>query len=347
MSKFPEDYSEASECVICEADLPKRPTRDAENDLYCVACTNCGTYRIGGSEYAWLVKGWRNDSEKEEYLALLSHQVRSRQRTDEPPFIDSNWLRSVLDGDLAFPNAIQQIENLIIYLAETLRPGEHMNVNYTNCQAIAGSSSRDAFSWVLETACDNGWIQGGRSRTMAGYQILDCKLTLGGWEWYNEIGQRKRSRIAFMAMPYGNADLNAIVNDHFRPAVAQTGFTLLRLDDQPKAGIIDNHLRVAIRRARLLISDISHDNHGAIWEAGFAEGLGLPVIYTCEKSKLQGKHFDIRNCQMVPWESDHPEEAAEMLKATIRNSLPDEAVLEDDDTRASTQHSPLQTTGCP
>ena len=56
------------------------------------------------------------------------------------------------------------------------------------------------------------------------------------------------------------------------------------------------------------------------------------TIYTCEADKLKGKHFDIRNCQMVPWSKDAPQKAAEMLKATIRNTLPDEAILDDPET---------------
>ena len=108
------------------------------------------------------------------------------------------------------------------------------------------------------------------------------------------------------------------------------GFRLRRLDDEPKAGVIDNRLRVEIRRSRLLIADFTIDNRGAIWEAGFAEGLGLPVIYTCKKSKLDGKHFDIRNCQMVLWDLANPGDAEASPKATIRNTLPDEAILEDE-----------------
>jgi hypothetical protein len=27
-------------------------------------------------------------------------------------------------------------------------------------------------------------------------------------------------------------------------------------------------------------------SHGGYWEAGFGEGRGIPVIYTCEKSAL-------------------------------------------------------------
>ena len=54
----------------------------------------------------------------------------------------------------------------------------------------------------------------------------------------------------------------------------------------PKAGLIDDRLRVEIRTSRFLIADLTHENAGAYWEAGFAEGLGKPVIYTCEKSKF-------------------------------------------------------------
>jgi hypothetical protein len=135
-----------------------------------------------------------------------------------------------------------------------------------------------------------------------------------------------------MAMPYGIPALGSLVNEHFRPAVLQTGFTLRRLDDEPEAGMIDQRLRVEIRRARFLICDLTDRNAGAYWEGGFAEGLGLPVIYTCEESKLDPMHlhFDTRNSLTVPWSLGDPARAVELLKATIRNTLPEEAKLEDE-----------------
>jgi len=36
-------------------------------------------------------------------------------------------------------------------------------------------------------------------------------------------------------------------------------------------------------------------NPGAYWEAGYAEGLGKPVIYTCEEAKfVEASHFDTK-----------------------------------------------------
>jgi len=104
-----------------------------------------------------------------------------------------------------------------------------------------------------------------------------------------------------------------------------------RLDDIPKAGLIDDRLRNEIRTSRFLISDLTHENAGTYWEAGYAEGLGKPVIYTCEESKFESQktHFDTNHHLTVIWNKDHPKEVVEKLKATIRATLPDEAKLTD------------------
>jgi hypothetical protein len=35
-----------------------------------------------------------------------------------------------------------------------------------------------------------------------------------------------------------------------------------------------------------VVADLSRNNDGGYFEVGFAEGLGLPVIYTCEAGKF-------------------------------------------------------------
>jgi nucleoside 2-deoxyribosyltransferase len=126
-----------------------------------------------------------------------------------------------------------------------------------------------------------------------------------------------------------------IVRDHFAPAVLQTGFELRRLDQGQAAGLIDDQLRVAIRTARILVCDLTHGNKGAYWEAGFAEGLGKPVLYTCRRDVFEDRqhenhpHFDTNHMVTVPWDASKPEDAARRLKDTIRATLPTEAQLTD------------------
>ena len=122
----------------------------------------------------------------------------------------------------------------------------------------------------------------------------------------------------------GNEDLDKIIEEVFKPSVLKTGFELIRLDEVHKAGLIDDKLRVEIQASAFLVADLTHENRGAYWEAGYAEGLGKPVIYTCEnrKFKKEKSHFDTNHHLTIPWDKEKPKEVEESLKATIRATLP-------------------------
>ena len=169
---------------------------------------------------------------------------------------------------------------------------------------------------------------GGETTTTDG--AANVTLSFAGWGRYEELNRGGASgNVAFMAMQYDDSELDRIVEDHFRPAVSLTGFTLQRLDDQPRAGLIDDRLRVEIKACRLLIADLSHGNRGAHWEAGYAEGLGKPVIYTCRKDVFDNHshehhpHFDTNHHLTVIWAPANIEKACQELKATIRATMPD------------------------
>jgi nucleoside 2-deoxyribosyltransferase len=105
-----------------------------------------------------------------------------------------------------------------------------------------------------------------------------------------------------MAMRFGDAILNRVLSECFKPAAQRAGFILRPLNEAPSAGLIDNQIRAAIRTARFVVADLTHDNNSAYFEAGFAEGLGVPVIYTCEAQKFNERktHFDTNHMLTVP-----------------------------------------------
>jgi len=94
---------------------------------------------------------------------------------------------------------------------------------------------------------------------------------------------------------------------------------------------------VRIQSSDFLIADLTHDNSGAYWEAGYAEGLGKPVIYTCESVKFKNHktHFDTNHLATVPCDKDAPEEAGKGLKATICATLPEAAIMVDEEENTS------------
>jgi nucleoside 2-deoxyribosyltransferase len=134
-----------------------------------------------------------------------------------------------------------------------------------------------------------------------------------------------------MAMDFKNPVLDRVVAEHFVPAVRETGFELYRLDDRPKPGIIDNRIRVEIRTAKFIVCDLTDENRGAYWEAGFAEGVQKPVFYTCERAKFESTktHFDTEHIFTIKWDANNPSPAAEELKDAIRNEFPADATAPD------------------
>lgn len=140
-----------------------------------------------------------------------------------------------------------------------------------------------------------------------------------------------------MAMQFGDEELNRVVKDCFKPAVKAAGFELRLLTEGQPAGLIDDQLRAALRTARFVIADLTHGNHGAYWEAGFAEGLGRPVIYTCRKNEWDQRdqpselkvHFDTNHHLTVIWDPENLGDAATRLTTTTRASLPAEAQMTD------------------
>ena len=128
----------------------------------------------------------------------------------------------------------------------------------------------------------------------------------------------------FIAMQFGDTDLDAFVQEVVKPAVKdEIGYDLVDMRDVGRAGIIDNIMRVQIRDAKFVIADLTHDNNGAYWEAGYAEGLGKPVIYICEKTKFDNEksHFDTNHCTTIPWSKNDAKDFKKELIATIRRSL--------------------------
>jgi len=121
------------------------------------------------------------------------------------------------------------------------------------------------------------------------------------------------------------SNLDKIYEECLRPTVKQTGYDLRTVTQQ--AGLIDAIIEDEIRRCRFLIADLSDNNAGAYWEAGFAEGLGKPVIYICAQNRQT--HFDTNHRHTISWDLAKIDETAKRLKAVIRNTLLGDAIQGD------------------
>jgi hypothetical protein len=232
------------------------------------------------------------------------------------------------------PGPTEQADNFVRWLGRNIPyPGRAVQAPLELAMAVMGAADVDGYVYVMEYLFAEKLVDW-RTRNPLGQQPgpFSGTLTFRGWARYDTLQRTSpKSRTVFMAMKYGDGLLEKVYKDCFKPAVANAGLDLRRLDEAPEPGIIDNRLRVAIRDSVMLIADLTHNNAGAYWEAGFAEGLGRPVLYTCQEEFFKklgafadtgGTHFDTNHCLTVLWQEASLDIAASALTATVRVGLP-------------------------
>lgn len=308
-------------CPVCGNELRTSIQSHHRRDASWIDCPNCGRALLSRSFIACLPGFIQRDSEAS---AKLSHAIRQSTSSSSEMPLTSHDAEAILDNSLPRPR--EQADLLIRWLAEnSMGPGETVWIEPRTHSAVIGAKSPAGFALVVDHLFSSGLVTGVQSNTLDTPGRAHAALTFAGWDHYESlrIGQESY-RKAFMAMKFGDANLEVVVAEVFKPAAKAAGFELLKLNDSPRAGLIDDRLRVEIQASDFVIADLTHDNLGAYWEAGYAEGLGKPVIYTCERTKFEESktHFDTNHHLTVIWDKENPHLAGEELKATIRATLP-------------------------
>ncbi len=313
-------------CPVCKTVLGSMSIGNSAYDRFQVECPNCGRYQL--SRPAEL-RARPLLADSPEFSAILAHNIRRMQRNNEWPLVGDKVIERI-EKEGRLPDAAEQADNLVLWLGETQRypGGVFRPFNFHHVTAVIGAFDTRGTRFIIEALREKGLLDADVSTVPDGW----ITLTFDGWQRYHQLKRQSTSGPrAFMAMQYNDPILDQKIFPKFKNETMAAGFDLVKLTEVSRAGSIDEQLRVEIRRARFLVADLTHDNSGAYWEAGFAEGLGKPVIYTCEKSVFESKgtHFDTNHSHTILWDIDDPVKAARDLKATIRATLPDEARMDD------------------
>jgi hypothetical protein len=118
----------------------------------------------------------------------------------------------------------------------------------------------------------------------------------------------------FVAMSF-DPGLVAAWTNGFEPAIRAAGYAPLRIDAKEFVGGISDEIMAEIRRSRFVVADYTQQRNGVYFEAGFALGLGLPVIPTCQADEIGQLHFDIRHLNTLAWSK--PDDLAVKLSQRI------------------------------
>lgn len=287
-------------------------------------CELCGHFMVSSTAGAMI--GPENVGLTLAKRAALSHKLRRATDTGgEAPMVMSDWIEQQGLAKLTLPSPGQQAINIIRFVGNNTRdtglPLDNFPLSFH--AAVGSITRRFAFDAAKEMK-SNGLMDFVPASSFDSIDAIQIRLTLKGWAEYDaEAAGKTAGSYGFLALKFGDKTLDSFIQLHAKPAAETLGFKLEDMRDRARAGVIDDLMRIDIRDAAFVIADLSHDNPGAYWEAGYAEGLGKPVLYICEKSKFEEfqTHFDTNHSTTVLWDVNEPEAFKEQFVATLRRSL--------------------------
>ena len=181
--------------------------------------------------------------------------------------------------------------------------------------AVISAADANELHWFL-FACLMG--QG-----LVGKGVADGHITITmlGWQEIARLQQvNAGSRIAFVAMSF-LPTFTPLFETAIMPAVEAAGYRAERVDRTEHNNRIDDEIIARIRQSRFLVADFTKQRGGIYFEAGYALGLGLPVIWLARENALKKVHFDNRQYNFIPWREGAWEELRERLRFRIEATI--------------------------
>ncbi len=157
--------------------------------------------------------------------------------------------------------------------------------------------------FVLQMMRERDWVE----VTEDGEYRKTLLIRPNGWARFEELARSTRpENPVFVAMWFGGKDkrdtMSHLYERSIEPAIEAAGFRAKRSDtDEHNEPIMDRIIE-DIRKCPFLVAELSDDNNGVYYEAGFARGLGKEVIH-CSRENHR-PHFDVSGINLVKWKDD-------------------------------------------
>ena len=319
--------SEQAACLIWGTPAKTLPT--ARDGQKVASPRAAGCYYISGTAQATL-NAWGETNK----TLITSWLVEQRRLGVLCPDITSTTLNNIkrrrslsvherADNLLRYLDAKSDILGNIVKLYAL----DNSNDQKTAFELMAWTESRQVseVKTLAEYCSEEGWIQH-RATERSGSSkntIHELMLRPLGYARLAELdSMNSDSKQAFVAMWFDDTMKDAY-DQGISPAIEDAGYRAVRIDQKDHNNKIDDEIIAEIRRSRFLVADFTQGDSGArggvYYEAGFAHGLGIPVIFICRQNAICNVHFDTRQYNHILWEdqSDLRDKLVKRISATI------------------------------
>jgi hypothetical protein len=278
-------------CPICKSSSNKNSSeKDGDN----VDCPRCGRYSISSSAIVTL----KNSKPSERQIANLSGWLRENPEVT----IHTHNLDNLLAMNT--PSVSEMAEKLIVAIAKSSSfIGCEVSIAYDNGAnswlSVSWSQNRDELVYLVEKYLmqERSWVVDTKSAVFG----VSVQLTPSGYAYLDQLRQGQGDGVQGFCAMWFDQTVTPIWTEAIEPAIADAGYRPIRIDEVNHNNRIDDEILAQIRRSRFVVADFTGDRGGVYFEAGFALGLGIQVIWTVREEDLKGVHFDNRQYNFLQW----------------------------------------------
>jgi nucleoside 2-deoxyribosyltransferase len=232
--------------------------------------------------------------------------------------INSKEIEQVLSSTIFPRNPQEKLDNLLFKLHSYQEfEGEELvwYKHYENLYFVEKLyfRNKEECNFYLKTLEEMGLLQ---SEKNADDLILTCNITFKGLNYFLELNNvGKHSKNCFVAMSFG--ENMAEIRTAIKTALIENGYYPILIDELhfKSDRTINDEIISNIKRSSLCIADFTEQRDGVYFEAGFALGRGLTVIYTCHDNWFKETHFDTNHFPHIIYKN--ATELSEKLKIKI------------------------------
>ena len=254
----------------------------------------------------------------------LSRWIYVQNQLGETPEINRDTLEK--ETTRPMPSVSERMDYCLQFLeSKTKALGRAVKIaSYLDeIKAASLLKNNEETGFLIEQIGDKGWIE-----IKPGAVVIRSAVVILS-EGYQRLEELKKTNVAsdqaFVAM-WLHSSMDEVWKKGLEPGIRDAGYKALRIDRSESNNKIDDEIIAGIRRSRFLIADFTSDSPenargNVYYEAGFAHGLNIPVIFTCRKDLLEDIHFDTRQYNHIAWEK--PEDLRKQLKDRISATIGD------------------------
>jgi len=190
--------------------------------------------------------------------------------------------------------------------------------------SVGFCSNRNELLFCLRYLADKGLVEeaGGRQhKNPAGGGGVSYRLTPAGWAALTDPAPSGQP-LAVISLAL-ERESDAVWTQGHSAGVQAAGYMSVRAENKERANKITDELIVDLRRASLVVADLTEQNPLTYFAAGLVTGLGKPVFWTCEEGEARDKKLwlEVRQYVVTTWTvvrgDDFSRRLAQRIEATL------------------------------